>query len=180
MSCLHACAGGHLSRSSHQLLCVMFLFPAPALFLPHAVIMVNARNWLYLITVCYKIGRRLSLLAPAPLRARLSGAALTFVGMFLGLWQSVAYTAIDTAFDIAVFKCIYVGLSQCGLAALVAWWVWWTVLGKLRIGNKAWQVTKLAFKEARMLVLAPQALLVQNQVLVGGDCCLCLSVWHRA
>lgn len=139
----------------------------PSAVLYCAVLVVNARNWVYLITVAYKISRRLALLAPAPLPARLSGVALTFVGMFLGLWQTVGYAVIDTMFDIVLYKAICCVLKQSGLAALVVWWLWKSFLGELRIGARAWQLLKLVFKEARMLVLAPQALLLQQAALVS-------------
>jgi hypothetical protein len=134
-----------------------------------AVLVTTARNWLYLVTVGYKISRRLALLAPAPLPARLSGAALTFVGVFLGLWQSVAYTAMDALFDIVLCKAAVLALSQCSLIAVVAWQLWAVFMLEIRTGTKAWQLSKLAFKEARLLVMAPHALLVNNQALVSGS-----------
>lgn len=137
-----------------------------------AVLVTTARNWLYLVTVGYKISRRLALLAPAPLPARLSGAALTFVGVFLGLWQSVAYTAMDALFDIVLCKAAVLALSQCSLIAVVAWQLWAVFMLEIRTGTKAWQLSKLAFKEARLLVMAPHALLVNNQALVSDGWCM--------
>lgn len=147
-------------------------------YLP-AVLVITARNWLYLITVTYKISRRLALLRPAPLPARLSGAALTFVGVFLGLWQSVAYTAMDAAFEIVLCKAIVFGLSQCSLVAVIAWKVW-AGFGQCRTASNVWHLSKLAFREARLLVMAPHALLVNNQALVSASfrtmsCCMKLG-----
>lgn len=142
--------------------------PRAALLRPTVLVTV-ARNWLYLITVAYKIGRRLALLAPAPLPARLSGAALTFVGMFLGLWQSLTYTAIDAAFYVVLYKLVCSALPQSSLAAVLAWWAWVFVpnYAVFRFAKEAWHRGKTAFKEARLLVLAPQVLLVNNQALVS-------------
>lgn len=131
------------------------------------MLVINVRNLLYLITVGYKISRRLALLAPAPLPVRLSGVALTLLGMFLGLWQSTFYTAVDAAFELLLGKAIVLGLSQCSLAAVVAWQLWAVFGLQLRTGCKAWQLAKMTFREARLLVLAPQALLVNNQALVS-------------
>jgi hypothetical protein len=131
-------------------------------------LVINVRNLLYLITVGYKISRRLALLAPAPLPVRLSGAALTLLGMFLGLWQSTFYTAVDAAFEMLLGKAIVLGLSQCSLAAVVAWQLWAVFGLQLRTGCKAWQLAKMTFREARLVVLAPQALLVNNQALVSA------------
>lgn len=133
------------------------------------MLVINVRNVLYLLTVSYKISRRLALLAPAPLPVRLSGVALTFLGVFLGLWQAVLYTAVDAAFDMVVAKGIVLGLSQCSLVAVVAWQLWIVGLLSFRAGSKAWTLAKMAFREARLLVLAPQALLVNNQALVGAE-----------
>lgn len=162
---------------------VLTLPPCAPLLLPgHAVLVITARNWLYLVTVGYKISRRLALLAPAPLPARLSGAALTFVGVFLGLWQSVAYTAMDAAFEIVLSKAAVFGLSQCSLVAVVLWQLW-SAFVQFRTSTKAWQLGRLAIKEARLLVMAPHALLANNQALVSGvvdvrsmlvlDCAVC-------
>jgi hypothetical protein len=148
--------------------------PVAAALLPPAVLVTVARNWLYLITVAYKISRRLALLAPAPLPARLSGAALTFIGMFLGLWQSLSYTAIDAAFYVVLYKLVCFTLPQSSLAAVLAWraWVFVPNYAVFRFAKEAWHRGKTAFKEARLLVLAPQVLLVNNQALVSwGWCC---------
>lgn len=131
------------------------------------MLVVTARNWLFLITVAYKISRRLALLAPAPWAARLSGAALTFLGMFLGLLQSESYALLDTAFDIVLYKAICFALSHCSLAAVVAWEAYAAFVGDVRVGNRVWQLAKRVFRDVRMAVLAPQALLVNNQVLVS-------------
>lgn len=152
---------------------------APLLLLGHAVLVITARNWLYLVTVGYKISRRLALLAPAPLPARLSGAVLTFVGVFLGLWQSVAYTAFDAAFEIVLSKAAVFGLSQCSLVAVVLWQLW-SAFVQFRTSTKAWQLGRLAIKEARLLVMAPHALLANNQALVSHSGLNVQGLWCAA
>ena len=63
----------HFQTVFHFGLLAVLVLPCPHVF-AETVLVVNVRNWLYLVTVAYKISRRIALLAPAPFRARLSGA----------------------------------------------------------------------------------------------------------
>lgn len=132
------------------------------------MLVVAARNWLFLITVAYKISRRLALLAPVPLPARLPGILLTFVGMVLGLWQSQVYAMLDVALRAIVGKCIYVVLTQCNLLGILAA----DLLSKCAVvyclACMSWEAGRQVLRDARMFVMAPQAFLVNNNMLVGG------------
>jgi hypothetical protein len=77
----------------------------------HAALLACLRNWVYLVCVAYKVARRLALLAFHGPLERLSGTLLTFLGMLLGLWQSLGYAALDMALDVALLK-LQVG-RQC-------------------------------------------------------------------
>lgn len=120
------------------------------------------RNWLYLITVAYKIQRRLAIVAQAPLPARLSGTALTLLGMFLGLWQSLLYTSLDLAIDVALAKSAFIVADSSLLLATALWHVSLSCgLLELRLATKLWKLGKLLWQEGRTLVLTPHALLRQ-------------------
>lgn len=69
-----------------------------------AVLLVCLRNWVYLVCVAYKVARRLALLAFHGPLERLNGTLLTFVGMLLGLWQSLGTAALDLALDVVLIK----------------------------------------------------------------------------
>lgn len=79
-----------------------------------AALLVCFRNWMYLVCVCYKVARRLALLAFHGPLDRLNGTLLTFLGMFLGLWQSMGYSVLDMAIEVALVK-LQVGLLGPGL-----------------------------------------------------------------
>jgi hypothetical protein len=92
-----------------SLLCVCLLSKTLApIFLPalllRAALLVCLRNWVYLVCVAYKVARRLAPLAFHGPLERLSGTLLTFLGMWLGLWQSLGYAALDLAVDVALVK----------------------------------------------------------------------------
>jgi hypothetical protein len=110
--------------------------------------------------VAYKIRRRLLIVAAAPLPDRLSGTALTLLGMFLGLWQSLLYTGLDLAIDVALAKGMWWALARSRPLATPFWRisVRWGLL-HARVGTKAARLAQTLWREARTLVMAPQALL---------------------
>lgn len=73
---------------------------------------------------------------------------------------------MDAAFEIVLSKAAVFGLSQCSLVAVVLWQLW-SAFVQFRTSTKAWQLGRLAIKEARLLVMAPHALLANNQALVS-------------
>lgn len=76
----------------------------PFLLYPSAVLLAVFRSWLYLLCVAYKVSRRLGLLAFHNFWDRLTGTLLTFLGMFLGLWQNMGYAVLDLAIDVLLMK----------------------------------------------------------------------------
>eukprot|EP00878_Enallax_costatus_P019363 GHUV01020426.1.p1 GENE.GHUV01020426.1~~GHUV01020426.1.p1 ORF type:complete len:508 (+),score=138.22 GHUV01020426.1:294-1817(+) len=68
------------------------------------VLLAVFRSWLYLLCVAYKVSRRLGLLAFHNFWDRLTGTLLTFLGMFLGLWQNMGYAVLDLAIDVLLMK----------------------------------------------------------------------------
>lgn len=69
-----------------------------------AVCLAVFRNWMYLICVAYKVSRRLGLLGVHNFWDRLTGWALTFVGMLMAIWQNLGHAVAELAIDVLLMK----------------------------------------------------------------------------
>eukprot|EP00775_Hariotina_reticulata_P005681 gene5681-5919_t len=130
------------------------------------ILLVVLRNWLYHVSVLYKVAVRLSRLGFARPMDQLTGVALTVLGVVIGLWQTVGFAVLDLCIDALLVKAAICGLGRSATAAWLLWQVTipWCGL-EARLGSKAYSLARQSWTDIKNLVLNPQVLLNQQ---VGG------------
>lgn len=81
------------------------------------------RNWLYHVSVLYKVAVRLSRLGFAGPMDQLTGVALTVLGVVIGLWQTIGFAVLDLCIDALLVKAAMSGLGRSATAAWLLWQV---------------------------------------------------------
>jgi hypothetical protein len=79
------------------------------------------RNWLYHVSVLYKVAVRLSRLGFLAPVDQLAGVALTVLGVVIGLWQTIGFAVLDLCIDTLLVKAAMFGVVRSATAAWLLW-----------------------------------------------------------
>eukprot|EP00879_Flechtneria_rotunda_P000417 GHRR01000511.1.p1 GENE.GHRR01000511.1~~GHRR01000511.1.p1 ORF type:complete len:876 (+),score=322.05 GHRR01000511.1:263-2890(+) len=133
-----------------------------------AVLLVSLRNYLYLLSVTYKISRRFGELAFQDFWGQVNGVLLTLLGVFVGLWQNFGYAVLDLALDVCLLKLVAWGIRQFPGAGAASWSLLyeWGMF-EATVLYRCYKLAKCLLKGIRQLVMNPDEFLLQQQP-IGG------------